>query len=66
MYLEKNIVFFLVFSYDYSAYDYQYDASTASAYPSYAGYESGASYAAPGTYEGYATSGAYPTSTRFK
>ncbi len=53
------------FSYEYSAYDYQYDTSSASAYPSYAGYESSATYAAPGTYEGYAAPGAYPTGKRF-
>jgi len=52
----------LFFSYDYSAYDYQYDTSSSSAYPSYAGYESGAPYAPPGTYDGYATSAAYPPS----
>jgi hypothetical protein len=55
------------FRYDYSAYDYQYDASAASAYPSYAGYESGAAYAQPGAYDGYAASAAaYATSKRFK
>jgi len=55
-----------LFSYEYSAYDYPYDTSSASAYPSYPGYESGASYAPPGTYDGYATSGAYPTGNKFQ
>ena len=50
----------LFFSYDYTAYDYQYDTSSASGYPSYASYESGAAYAPPGAYDGYAASGAYP------
>jgi hypothetical protein len=55
---EKECYFF---RYDYAAYDYQYDANSAAAYQSYAGYESSAAYAQPGTYEGYATSAAYPT-----
>lgn len=50
-------------AYDYSAYDYQYDASSASAYPSYAGYESSGAYAPSGAYDGYAAAGAYPPGT---
>jgi hypothetical protein len=56
---------FFDFSYDYSAYDYPYDPNSSSAYPSYAGYESGAPYAPPGAYDGYAASAAYPTGMIF-
>ncbi len=63
-YLKKNVVYF--FRYDYSPYEYPYDANSASAYPSYAGYESSAAYAQPGTYEGYATSAAYPAGKKSK
>ncbi|CAF4197528.1 unnamed protein product [Rotaria socialis] len=50
--------------YDYSAYDYSYEAGAATAsYASYPGYESSASYATPGAYDGYAASGGYPPGT---
>ncbi|CAF3144763.1 unnamed protein product [Rotaria sp. Silwood2] len=49
-------------TYDYSAYDYSYDTSSSSAYSSYPGYETSASYAPPGTYDGYAASATYSTS----
>ncbi len=57
---------FFVFSYDYSAYEYPYDPNSSSAYSSYPGYESGASYAQPGAYDGYAASAAYPAGKIFK
>ncbi|CAF0802189.1 unnamed protein product [Adineta steineri] len=50
-------------AYEYSAYDYQYDANSSSGYPSYASYEAGASYAPPGSYESYAASAGYPPGT---
>ncbi len=65
MYLKRKFLC-LFFRYDYSAYDYAYDPSSASAYPSYAGYESSAAYAQPGAYEGYAPSAAYSTSKSFR
>jgi hypothetical protein len=48
-----------IFRYDYSAYDYAYDANSVAAYP---GYES---YAAPSGYEGYTAPATYPTGELF-
>lgn len=62
--LGKKRILFTLFRYDYAAYDYGYDANSALAYQSYAGYEAGAAYAQPGAYDGYAQSAAYPAGNR--
>lgn len=61
---KRNEQRLLYFRYDYSAYDYSYDANSA-AYPTYPGYEASAPYTATGAYDGYAGSATYPTSNFF-